>query len=47
MRVETQKIIGPRFLPKMRQANEVIDLQEISNEYWDSTKHEVTVQSQS
>jgi len=47
MRVEIQRITGHRFLPKTRQANEVIDLQAISNEYWDSTEHEVTVQSQS
>jgi len=45
VRMEVQRITGPRFLPKLRQANEVIDLQAISNEYWDSTEHEVIVQS--
>jgi len=32
---------------KNRQAKEAIDLQAISDEYWDSTKPEVTVTSQS
>jgi hypothetical protein len=35
------------FLKKNQQANEVIDLQGISNEYSNSTKHEFTVLSQS
>jgi hypothetical protein len=32
---------------KNRRADEVIDLQAIYNEYWDSTKHEFIVLSQS
>jgi hypothetical protein len=47
MRVEIQRITRNLLWEKNRQANEVIDLQGISNEYWDSTKHQVTVLSQS
>jgi hypothetical protein len=44
MRVEITRHV---FWKKNRQANEVIDLQEISDEYWDSTKHQFIVMSQS
>jgi len=47
MRVEVQRITRNLFWEKNRQANEVIDLQWVSNEYWDSIKHEFTVLSQS
>jgi len=35
------------FKEKKTQANEEIDLQGLSDEYWDTTKHEVIMQSQS
>jgi hypothetical protein len=44
MRVEITRIL---VWKQNRQANEVIDLQRIYNEYWDSTKHEFIVLSQS
>jgi hypothetical protein len=44
MRVEITRHL---FWKKNRQANEAIDLKEISNEYWDSTKHQCIVLSQS
>jgi len=47
MRVEIQKSTRILSWMKNRQANEVIDLQAIFDEYWDSTKPEVTVTSQS
>jgi hypothetical protein len=47
MRVEIQRHTRILFWEKNRQANEVIDLQGIFNEYWNSTKHEFTVLSQS
>jgi len=47
MRVEVQRITRNLFWEKNRQANKSIDLQVISDEYWDSTKHEFIVQSQS
>ena len=47
MRVEVQRIIRNLLWEKNRQANTVIDLQGIYNEYWNSTKHEFTVSSQS
>jgi len=47
MRVEIQRTTRTLVWKKNRQASEVIDLQAISNEYWDSTEHELTVQSQS
>jgi len=47
MRVKIQRITFYMFKEKGTQANEVIDLQGISNEYWDSTKHQFTVLSES
>ena len=50
MRVGLQKITSHRFLPKMRQVNEVveeIDLQGLSDDYWSSTRHEFIIPSQS
>jgi hypothetical protein len=47
MRVEIQRITRNLLWAKNRQANEVIDLQGLSNDYWDSNKHEFTVLSQS
>ena len=47
MRVEIQRITRHLFWEKSRQVIEVIDLHEIYNEYWDSTKHEFTLLSQS
>ena len=45
--MEIQRITRHLFWEKSRQANEVIDLQGIYNEYWDSTKHDFAVFSQS
>jgi hypothetical protein len=44
MRVGIQKIVKYLFREKR---NQVIDLQGILNEYWDSTEYEVTLLSQS
>jgi len=46
-RVEIHRTTRFLFWKKRRQENEVIDLQAIFDEYWDSTKHEFTVLSQS
>ena len=47
MRVDVQRITSQRFFAKSRQTNEVIDLQEIFNEYWSSYKDQFIVLSQS
>jgi len=47
IRVEIQRITGNLFWAKSRQADDVIDLQEIFGDYWSSNKHEFTVPSQS
>jgi len=47
MRVEIQRITRVLFWKKNRLANEDIDLQGLSDEYWDTTKHEFVIQSQS
>jgi len=47
MRVEIQRVKRFLFKEKRAQANEEIDLQRLSDEYWDTTKHEFIVQSQS
>jgi len=47
MRVKIQRITFYLLKEKGTQANEVIDLQGLSDDYWDSTKHEVIVLSQS
>jgi hypothetical protein len=47
MRVEIQRITGHKFWKKNRPANEEIDLQGLSDDYWDSTKHVFIVLSQS
>jgi hypothetical protein len=46
MRVEVQRIAGHKFWKK-NLANEEIDLQGLSDDYWDSTKHQFIVLSQS
>jgi len=45
--VEIQRITGNLFWAKSRQANDVIDLQGLFDDYWSSNKHEFTVPSQS
>ena len=45
IRVEIQRISGDLFWAKGRQANEVIDLQDLLNDYWSSDKHEFVVLS--
>ena len=47
MRLEIQRITGHMFWKKNRPANEVIDLQGLSDEYWSSTKHEFIIPRQS
>jgi hypothetical protein len=47
MRVEIQRISGHRFWAKMRQANEVIDLQGLSDDYWSSKKYTFIIPGQS
>ena len=47
MRVEIQRITRILFWEKRRRANEVIDLQGLFDEYWNSPEHEFTVLSQS
>ena len=47
MRVEIQRITGHMFWKKIRPADDAIDLQWYSNDYWDSTGHDFIVQSQS
>jgi len=47
MRVEIQTLQGFRFLSKVRQANEAIDLQGLFHDFWDSTAYEFVLPSQS
>jgi len=47
MRVRIQRVTMLLFKEKKTQANEDIDSQEVYDEYWDTTKHEFIVQSQS
>ena len=47
MRVDVQRKTGHLLLAKSRQVNELIDLQGIFKDYWNSDKHQFTVQSQS
>jgi hypothetical protein len=47
MRVKIQRVTLYLFKEKRTQANEEIDLQGLSDDYWDSTKHEFIVLSQS
>ena len=46
MRVDVQRITGPLLFRKTRQTNELIDLQELFDEYWSSDKGQFTVPSQ-
>ena len=46
MRVDVQRITGHLFFAKSRQTNEVIELQELFNEYWSTDKGQFTVPSQ-
>ena len=45
IRVEIQRINRDLFWAKSQQMNEVIDLQGLVNDYWNSDKHEFTVPS--
>jgi len=45
--VEIHRTTRMLFWRQNRRENEVIDLQAIYDEYWDSTEHEFTVLSQS
>ena len=47
MRVEIQRITGHLLWKKNRPANVVIDLQELYDDYWSSTKREFIIQGQS
>ena len=47
MRVEIQMRSGHSVWAKIRQNSDVINIQGLLKEYWNSTKHEVTVTSQS
>jgi hypothetical protein len=47
LRAEIQIKSGHLIWTKNREGNEVIDLQELFNEYWTSNKREFTVPSQS
>jgi len=47
IRVEIQRISGNLLWAKNRQANNVIDLQGLFDDYWSSNKLEFTVPSQS
>ena len=47
MRVDVQRITGHLFFAKSRQTNELIDLQELFNEYWSSDKRQFTIPRQS
>jgi hypothetical protein len=47
MRVEIQRVTGHMFWKKNRPAKAEIDLKELSDDYWDSTKHGFIVLSQS
>jgi hypothetical protein len=47
MRVKIQRITFYLLKEKRTQAIEVIDLQGLSDDYWDSTRHEFIVLSQS
>jgi len=47
MRVKIQRVTMFLFKEKKTQANVEIDLQGLSDEYWDTTKYEFIVQSQS
>jgi hypothetical protein len=47
MRVKIQRVTLYLFKEKRTQANEVINLQGLCDDYWDSTKHEFIILSQS
>jgi len=47
MRVAIQVKSGHLIWAKYRQMSKVIDVEELLNDYWGSTKHEFTVPSQS
>jgi hypothetical protein len=47
MRAEIRMKCGPSFLPRYREASEVIDLQALFNDYWSSDNHKFTILSQS
>jgi len=47
IRVEIQRITRNLFGAKSRQTNEVIDLQDLFDDYWSSDKHQFTLSSQS
>ena len=47
IRAEVQMRSGHSFWAKIRQKSDVVDIQGLLQEYWDSTEHEITVPSQS
>ena len=47
IRAEIQMRSGHSFYAKIRQNSDVIDIQALINQYWDSTEHEFTVPSKS
>jgi hypothetical protein len=47
MRAEIRMKRGPLFLPRYRETREVIDLQALFNDYWNSDNHKFTILSQS
>jgi len=47
MRAEIQMRTGHSFWARIRQNNDVIDIQGLLEHYWDSNEHEFTVPSQS
>ena len=47
MRAEIQMRSGHSVWAKIRQAGDIIDIQGLLKQYWNSTEHEFTVPSQS
>ena len=47
IRAEIQMRTGHSFWAKIREKSDVVDIQGLLKEYWDSTEHELTVPSQS
>lgn len=47
MSVEIQMKSGYLFLAKTQQTNEIFNLQELFNDYWNSNKRELLVSSES
>jgi hypothetical protein len=47
IRAEVRMKIGHSVWTKYREANEILDLDELFNDYWSSKNHEFTILSQS